>query len=46
MFRQNKELLNVSLDMILIAKPGMPESNWQFVLQEYKKALNYINKHS
>lgn len=46
LFRRNKELLKISLDVILIAKPGMPESNWKIVLQEYKKALNLINKHS
>ena len=46
LFRRNKGLLNASLDLIMIAKPGMPDSNWNEILEEYRKAVHYLNKKS
>ena len=46
LFRRNKCLLNASLDLIMIAKPGMPDSNWNEILDEYRKAVHYLNKKS
>jgi hypothetical protein len=44
LFRRNKDRLNASLDLIMIAKPGMPESTWDALLDDYMKAVLYINK--
>jgi ribonuclease P protein component len=46
LFRRNKGLLNASLDLIMIAKPGMPDSNWNEILDEYRNAVHSLNKKS
>jgi len=46
LFRQNKGQLNASLDLIMIAQPGMPDSNWNEILEEYRKAIHHLNKKS
>ncbi len=44
LFRRNKDRLNASLDLIMIAKPGMLESTWDALVDDYMKAVLYINK--
>jgi ribonuclease P protein component len=46
LFRRNKDMLNASFDLIMIAKPGMPDSTWNEIMDEYKKALQHLNKKS
>lgn len=46
LFRQNKELLAGSLDLIVIAKQDIKEATWLSLQQEYLKALSFITKQS
>ena len=46
LFRRNKDLLDASLDLIMIAKPGMPDSTWNEIWDEYRKAVHHLNKKS
>jgi len=46
LFRRNKGMLDASFDLVMIAKPGMPDSTWNEILDEYKKAIQFLNKKS
>ena len=46
LFRRNKGMLNASYDVIMIAKPGMPEATWQLVSDDALKALSFMNTKS
>lgn len=46
LFRRNKDLLETSFDLVMIAKPGMPDSTWNEIFDEYKRAIQFLNKKS
>ena len=46
LFRQHKELLAGSLDLIVITKQDIKEATWLSLQQEYLKALSFITKQS
>lgn len=46
LFRRNKKALRGSLDLILIAKPGITAADWPDLQHDYLKAVNYADRRS
>lgn len=46
LYRRKKELLNRTLDLVMIAKPEIQEASWNILEEEYLKAVRFINQKS
>jgi ribonuclease P protein component len=46
LYRRKKELLNNTLDLVMIAKPEIQEASWKALEEEYLKAIRFINRRS
>jgi ribonuclease P protein component len=46
LFRRNKKEIRGSLDLILIAKPGITEADWPILRHDYLKAVRFADRRS
>jgi len=46
LFRRKKELLNDTLDLVMIATSEIHETSWERLQEEYLKAIRFMNKRS